>query len=326
VQTSVIKSFTIIVGILFLLLSVAQAQPLSFGNKSHNNVDLTPVDMSAPPIRLLGQNNVLPDPQTKTEETESTSTTPNLPNIGTSRPSFTDAVTTVPQGSLQAESGATYISNRGGTYSWTTPETLTRLGVRQNTELRFTVPNYTYIGNKQPGNLANNFGDISVGMSQHFLLPKKVDFAFIPILNIPTGANVVSSQALDPQLRLVFGKSVTHKLFLSSMFDTHWYTGKQATARIVMTPTLIGYYSFTKRLTGFLEYAALISTEGKSNHYAQTGALYVLSPRQQVDIRMAAGLNRTLPNVLVGFGYSFRIDGLFGSSRAFSTFKRNQAK
>jgi hypothetical protein len=226
-----------------LMVALVQAQPLFVPDRVPNNVDLTPVEMTPLPVTLLGQTDLSPEAQSKTEETESSPKTPSLPNIGTSRPSFTDAVTTVPQGSLQAESGATYTNNRGGTYSWTTPETLFRLGVGQNTELRFTTPNYTYIGSKEPGNLANHFGDISVGMSQHFLLPGKVDFAIVPILNIPTGAKIVSSQNLDPQVRLVAGKSVTSKLFLSSMFDTRWYTGKQVAEHVVMMPTLIGYYS-----------------------------------------------------------------------------------
>jgi hypothetical protein len=73
-----------------------------------------------------------------------------------------------------------------------------------------------------------------------------------------------------------------------------------------------------------LEYAASIPTEGKSSHYAQTGALYLLSPRNQVDVRVAAGLNPTAPDFLIGFGYSFRVDGLFGASRDYSSFKRKK--
>jgi len=292
-----------------------------------NTSELAPVHMDPPSIKFANESYPLtsPAPVEPEDMAKNPKQKPPITPVGTSRPSFTDAVTTVPQGSLQFENGATFTDNRHGTYSWTTPETLIRLGLTANTELRYTVPNLTYIGNKQPGHLASNFGDTSVGLSHHWLLPGKVDFAVIPILNIPTGANLVSSNSLDPQARLVVGKSVTSKLYVSSMLDTRWYTNKNAVAPVVMTPTLIGYYTLAKNLTGFLEYAAIIPTEGKSSHYAQTGALYLISPRNQVDVRVAAGLNPAAPDFLIGFGYSFRVDGLFGASRNFSSFRRNNA-
>lgn len=242
--------------------------------------------------------------------------------ISTSRPSFTDAVTTVPQGSIQVENGATYTANRGGTYSWTVPEALIRLGLTNNTELRYTAPNYIYNGDNQPGWLASNFGDTSVGLSHHLLLPKRVDMALVPILNVPTGANKVSSNSLDPQLRLVLGKTWTPKWFMSSHIDTRWNTGRAASADFVLNPTLINYYSFTKTLTGFLEYSGFYPNKGKTIQYLQSGALYLLTPRQQLDARIAVGLNKNSPNILVGFGYSFRIDGLFGRSKEYASFPR----
>jgi Putative MetA-pathway of phenol degradation len=311
-----------------VLLQVALAEDsiVSLKNDGVTQIssDVTPIQMDPPPIHFANENYPLTSPAPV--EPKNTGKTlqkkPPITPVGTSRPSFTDAVTTVPQGSLQFENGATFTDNRHGTYSWTTPETLIRLGMTANTELRYTVPNFIYIGNKQPGHLASNFGDTSVGLSHHWLLPGKVDFAVIPILNLPTGANLVSSNGVDPQARLVAGKGVTQKLYLSSMFDTRWYTNKHAPAHVVMTPTLIGYYTLAKNLTGFLEYAAIIPTEGRASHYAQTGALYLISPRNQVDVRVAAGLNPAAPNFLVGFGYSFRVDGLFGASRDYSSFRR----
>jgi len=281
--------------------------------------DLSPVEFITEPSEL-SQNTpgkVNPSPPTTT-----TVPTISVPTISTSRPSFTDAVTTVPQGSLQAESGATFTDNRGGTYTWTVPETLLRLGLLNNTEFRFTTPTYIYTGSAHHGQLTSNFGDISVGMSQHLIAPGKVDVALIPILNIPTGANNVSSNSVDPQFRLVLGKYWTKKWFMSSHLDTRWNTGKDAAAHVVMNPTFINYYSLTEKLTGFLEYSGFYPTTGKTTQYLQSGMLFVPTPRQQFDARIAVGLNHNSPNILVGFGYSFRMDGLFGASRDFSSFKR----
>jgi hypothetical protein len=294
------EKLCLILGLLIFMI----ASPQSFSEEPSNSErDLSPLKLSREPI-----------------EDESFSV--SLPPLSTSRPSCTDAVTTVPQGSIQVENGATYTANRGGTYGWTVPETLLRLGLTNNTELRYTVPNYIYNGDNQPGWLASNFGDTSVGLSHHLLLPKRVDMALVPILNLPTGANKVSSNSLDPQLRLVLGKTVTPKWFMSSHIDTRWNTGKAASAGLVLNPTFINYYSFTKTLTGFLEYSGFYPNRGKTIQYLQSGALYLLTPRQQLDVRIAVGLNKNSPNILVGFGYSFRIDGLFGRSKEYASFPR----
>lgn len=242
------------------------------------------------------------------------------PVILTTRPSFTDAWLTVPQGSLQVENGATYTDNSDKTRSWILPESLLKVGVTDNTEFRFSVPNYTYLRQDDEGKIINNLGDITAGISHHVALPKKIDLAIIPFLNIPTGANNISSNALDPQLRMVVAKYLTPKLVVASQIDARWNTGKNRAAAVVLNPTGIAYYSFTDKLSGFLEYGGFIPTTGKTQQFIQGGALYLLTKRQQVDIRIATGLNRHSSDIVVGFGYSFRIDGLFGKSKAYSTF------
>jgi Putative MetA-pathway of phenol degradation len=250
--------------------------------------------------------------QTPPAATPSTSGAADVPNISTSRPTFTDTPTTVPKGSYQVESGATYTHNRDDSRSWTLPEMLHRVGLLNNTEWRVTVPNYINIHDADGRTLVNNFGDMSVGLSQHFSLPSDIDLAVIPILNIPTGAHNVSSNAVDPQLRVVWGKSVTPTLSLGGQLDIRWFTDAHAAADVIFNPTLVGYYSWTSQFTSFVEYATFIPTTGKASQFIQTGLLFLATKRQQLDVRVAAGLNNATPDFLVGFGYSFRLDGLFG--------------
>jgi hypothetical protein len=255
----------------------------------------------------------------------STSAIPAIPTICTTRPSFTDSWLSIPQGSFQAESGASYIDYSNKSRMVTVPETLLKLGVGKNTEFRFSTPSYTYLSSKIDGQLGNHLGDMTVGMVQHFALPKaKLDIALIPVLNLPTGANRVSSNALDPQLRVIVARTMTPKLTLATQFDARWNRGKNRATDVMFNPTLIGYYAFTPKHVGFLEYAGLIPTQGKNQQFIQAGYLYVPTPRQQWDIRIATGLNRQSPDVMVGFGYSFRVDGLFGDSKSFSSFLKNK--
>ncbi len=239
---------------------------------------------------------------------------PDVSPIATSRPSFTDTATTVPRGSLQVENGATYTDSRGGGRSWTVPETMIRLGLTNNTEFRFLPPDYIHLHQAGQGQLASNFGDMAIGLSHHRALPGKIDLALIPVLNLPTGANNVSANAVDPQFRLAASRKLTPKFTLGSQFDVHWHARRDAPAAVTFTPTVITSYRFTKRLSGFVEYAGVIPTEGRTVQFIQSGLLCALSPRQQVDVRLATGLNGNSPNILVGFGYSFRLDHLPGLS------------
>lgn len=231
--------------------------------------------------------------------------------ILTTRPSFTDTWLNVPRGSFQAESGATYADNQNRAISWVLPKTLLKYGLTRNTEFRAILPSYLQ-GHNQEKNV-NNWGDIALGFSHHNRLPGKIDLAVIPLINIPTGANNVSSNAVDPQLRLVLARPLGQKLVISSQIDARWLPGKDRSASVILNPTAIAYYAFTNKLSGFLEYGGFIPSQGHSQHLVQTGALYLLTPRQQLDARVAFGLNANTPHLLVGFGYSFRVDGLFGT-------------
>jgi hypothetical protein len=42
-----------------------------------------------------------------------------------------------------------------------------------------------------------------------------------------------------------------------------------------------------------------------------SGAVYRVTPAQQIDVHVGFGLNRNAPDYVVGVGYSFRLDGLF---------------
>ena len=164
-----------------------------------------------------------------------------MPTISTSRPTFTDTPLTVPQGSYQVESGAIYTHNHDDSRSWTLPEMLYRVGLLNNTEWRFSAPTDINTHAADGGTLVNNFGDIAVGLSQHFSFPSDVDVAVIPILHISTSAHIVSSNAVDPQLRVVWGKSVTPTLSLDSQLDIRWFTDAHATTDVIFNPTLVGY-------------------------------------------------------------------------------------
>lgn len=232
--------------------------------------------------------------------------------IITTRPTFTDSWLAIPKGSFQVESGITYTDLNNKTTNLFGPEILLKLGIAKDVELRASLPNFSSTNNQAINQDSLNFSDISLGLSFHRAIKKSnIDIAIIPIINLPTGANNISSNAIDPELRVVIAKTVNPKLVIASQLAGRWYNSAQSTNEVIFNPTLISYYNFTPKICTFLEYASLIPTTGGTQHYLQTGLLYLPKPRHQFDIRFGKGLNSEASDLFLGIGYSFRVDNLF---------------
>jgi hypothetical protein len=67
----------------------------------------------------------------------------------------------------------------------------------------------------------------------------------------------------------------------------------------------------TKRIILFTEYVGDYPDGARPTQLINSGAMYQMTPTQQVDLHLAFGLNRNSPSYIVGLGYSFRVDGLF---------------
>jgi hypothetical protein len=65
-----------------------------------------------------------------------------------------------------------------------------------------------------------------------------------------------------------------------------------------------------------LEYSGFIPSAGNYTAYLQAGLLYLITPKHQLDIRVASGLNNQSSDFLFGVGYSFRLDNLFKKKKS----------
>lgn len=69
-------------------------------------------------------------------------------------------------------------------------------------------------------------------------------------------------------------------------------------------------FLFDRQLTGpwdaFVEYAGDFPERGGPSHLLHFGTAYKLSPLQQIDLHVGAGLSRAAVDHFIGVGYSFR--------------------
>lgn len=231
-----------------------------------------------------------------------------IPEIVTDRPDVTESSIVVPKASLQLENGATYTSVRGSqTFDLT--ESLIRLGLTANTELRLVVPNYLGgIAGQNP----TGFGDIAVGMKEQLgPLPGGVDLSVIVAISLPTGAAQVSSHGYDPFIKFPWSKELRAGWSVGGMQSVFWNTDDHR-SNGDWEPTFYVEKEITKPWDAFVEYAGDFSERGGPREIAHLGTAYRITARQQVDFHFGFGVSKAAPSRFFAVGYSFRIDKIWG--------------
>jgi outer membrane putative beta-barrel porin/alpha-amylase len=86
-------------------------------------------------------------------------------------------------------------------------------------------------------------------------------------------------------------------------------------APIVLARGNIQAAAVNDRASVFTEYVGDYPEHSGPSHLINSGAVYRLTPTQQIDAHVAFGLNRNAPSFVAGVGSSFRLDDLFAGSR-----------
>ncbi len=225
--------------------------------------------------------------------------------IQTDRPDFTETPFAVPRGSLQVENGALWF-REDGTRTWLVPETLVRVGIGHGAELRYVVPPMLW---QRGDETASGAGDMEAGFKKELGTHGGFELALMPMVVIPTGADRLSSQVVEGSLTLLWARPLTPKTEIGGNLEFEVVHADGMT--FGFTPTLVLAHQFTEKFGALVEYRGNFNAQGKAGnmlHYAMT---YKPTPRQQFDMRFGHAVSNDIEELLVGVGYSFRLDGLF---------------
>ena len=225
------------------------------------------------------------------------------PVISTDRPSVANSSSVVPRGYFQVENGLLVTSSQGQSIL-DLPETNLRFGLLNKTELRFAVPDYFHTLTTNSASVSG-FGDIAVGVKQQIgPIPDNFNLAVIVFLSLPTGANAISSHGYDPGLQLPYSLPLSTNWTASGQTAFYWPT--QASRRnFTGETTFVIDRQLSKPWDAFAEYAGDFAENSGSRQILHFGSSYKLTPRQQIDFQIAAGLTHAAPHMYVGIGYSF---------------------
>ena len=227
--------------------------------------------------------------------------------IATDRPDVTNSSLVVPTGSLQNENGVNFSirdDGRGidGTNSrW-------RLGVAPCLEVLVDLP--TYFGSLQgPG--SSGFSDVAPALKwQISPIPGKLDLSVVIGSALPTGAAEIAGRGVQPYLQLPWSLELHDGWAVSGMLTEFFRPSDLASKRMTET-TFVLEKKLTEGFSLFTEYVGDYPEGGGPSLLLNSGVAYHLDRTQQVDFRIAFGLNHNAPSYVVGVGYSWRLDGLF---------------
>ena len=163
---------------------------------------------------------------------------------------------------------------------------------------------------KAPG--VSGFSDITPAVKwQISPLPGEVDVSLVAGTAVPTGSIDIAGRGAQPYLQMPWSWELHDGWGLSGMLTEFFRPAEPATKRITEA-TFVVERKVTEKASLFVEFVGDYPINAGPSQFLNSGGVYHLSQTQQVDFHVAFGLNHNAPSYIVGVGYSFRIDGLFG--------------
>jgi hypothetical protein len=216
--------------------------------------------------------------------------------------------------SLQVENGFAWTQNTHNRYSVDFPESLFRLGVAKQTELRLQTPNYINSHDLNYWGEESHFSgiqDMAVGIKRELgpFFNKRFDLAVIPGLGLPSGEPALTSHHFDPFLRFPFYCQLKDSWYITGRSSLFWPTVYNRQNFTVEAAIAIER-SFNQTAGMFLEYESDYPHYGTSLQTLTLGTSWRPTPRQQWDAHISMGFTRDTPKLILALGYSFRLDHL----------------
>jgi Putative MetA-pathway of phenol degradation len=224
--------------------------------------------------------------------------------IDTNRPSFMFSPLVVPRGSLQFENGTLYQAFRHRHWTYDVPETQVRLGIAMRAELQASVPSafLWHAGSMTNGKVS----DLSeIGFKYH-LGPDsdKFNASVIADITVPTGSTAVSGKGVRSAFRLPYGYNIKQW----SIMGMQSFLILNEAKNLQYFPDVMLNRNIGTKSAAFIEYGGFFTQRTYPVNLIHFGAVYKVTPRQQVDVQFGFGMNRAAPVAFVGAGYSLRLD------------------
>lgn len=230
--------------------------------------------------------------------------TERLRPLSTDRPDATESPYTVDRGHYQFEIELGALTRDGGKSSYSLGEVNMKYGVDDYTDVQFVLPLYNHLAGGAEG-----FGDVQIRVKRNIWGNDSEDtaLAVMPFIQIPTGADGVSSEEVEGGIIVPFGFSAAGG----------WSYGVQGELDVVADENGSGHHfafltsataahALTDKIGAFFELVAIYSegTEATSEYYFNTGLTWGVTETLQFDGGVRIGLSNDAEDFTPFFGVS----------------------
>ncbi|MFW6198305.1 MAG: transporter [Acidobacteriota bacterium] len=229
----------------------------------------------------------------------------------TDRPDATESSETVRPGRVQLEGGYTFLDS-GAVEEHSLGEVLARVGIVERLELRVGLNSFTWL--QTPAGRVSGLSDTSIGLKAKVLQGRGTGLrhptvAVLASTTLPTGADELSSDAAEPELRIAAAWELSDRVGLSSNVGWGWLNDPATDQRFheLLGSVALGY-GIDDRWGAFVEYFGFYPEDeaGPDENFVDGGLTYLLTPDLQLDGRVGYRLDGAGDDFFVGFGTSVR--------------------
>ena len=228
----------------------------------------------------------------------------NFPSIQTDRPDQTECPFIVPTNYLQMENGFSYQKTDDNNSEIITPTVLLKYGINDHFELRMISE---FVLNKQNSDQISGINPMLFGFKSRLFEEKGIKplTSFIGHLSVPKlSAEANKTTYYAPEFRFTMQHTISEKQSLSYNLGSEW---NGETAEPTFIYTLTTGYSFSEKVSGYIEFYGFVPQLEKPDHRFDFGFNYLLNSNHQLDISGGFGLSKTSPKYFISLGYSFRV-------------------
>jgi outer membrane putative beta-barrel porin/alpha-amylase len=228
--------------------------------------------------------------------------------IATDRPDVANSSIVVPTGSLQSEDGVN-LSGRRAARIFDGTNTRLRVGVAPCLEFLVDLPTYSAAAR---GTMNSGFSNVVPAIKWQFSpTPGQFDLSATLGIGLPTGATSITGHGVQPYLQFPWSYELSGDWGISGMLTFFTFPADPVN-RLTTESNFVLEKKVSERGALFVELVSDYPDHAGPSLLLNSGGYYRLTPTEQIDFHLGFGLNHNAPNYTVGFGYSFRLDGLFG--------------
>lgn len=227
-----------------------------------------------------------------------------LPSIQTDRPDQTECPYIVPTGHFQLETGFNYEYVNKNEQNYIHPTALWKYGINDHFELRLITESISNRTNKinSSGLLPVEVGFKVALVEERGLLPK---ISFISHLSMPEiSSKQFRTTYFAPNFRFTMLHSLTDNFTLSYNLGAEW-DGENPEPIFIYT--LAPAYSFTDRMSAYIELYGFAPQNGRADHRADGGITYLIKNHIQLDISGGFRITDNAPEYYGALGFSIRL-------------------